>query len=53
MSRIGTNNSDNNCTMTNNTNNKVPSGMMNSIEKSPISSNIGLDQILGIQMITS
>ena len=33
MSHIGTNTSDNNYTMTNNTNNKVSSGMINSIEK--------------------
>ena len=34
-------------------NSKVSSAMMNSIEKTPIASNIGLDQIPGIRMITS
>ena len=37
----------------NNTNNEVPAGMMNSIEKTSMVSNIGLDQIPGIQIIIS
>ena len=53
MSCIATNNSDNNCNTMDNINIEVSSAMMNSIEKTPISSNIGLDQIPGIWMMTS
>ena len=53
MSCIGTNNSDNNCNTTDKMNSKVSSALMNSIEKTPITSNIGLDQIPGIRMITN
>ena len=53
MTCIGTNNSDNNCNTTDNMNSNVSSAIMNYIEKTPITSNIGLHQIPGIQMITN